>query len=215
MTRIAVAAVLAASFLICGCAEDPIPKLSDELEELDLDRRLIAVARLRVLDDDRAIELLAEALESDEELVDAAGEALAEKGRKLRTDDKPDKVNEALTRIMKNSHLEQPPRAKAAWALGEIGDRESIAALKGARSANDAKGVAASDVRTQATQALQKLGYYTRGRAPAMDEDGEVPDRALDGTPDLEQATEPTAMPEPEEATDEETAPAEPAGEST
>jgi HEAT repeat protein len=236
--------VLAASFLIGGCAEDPIPKLSDELEELVLDRRLIAVARLRDLDDDRAIELLAEALESDEELVDAAGDALAYKGCQLRTDEKPDKVNEALTRIMNNAHLEQPPRAKAAWALGEIGDRESIPSLKGAKSANDAKGVAAGDVRKQATQALEKLGYNTGGRARAMAEDGTVPDRDLDGTPDLEQATEPTAMPEPEEAepeqpeeapgtaegteaeeaeapeageeaTDEQAAPAEPEGESS
>gem|GEM_PF-2447133 len=199
MTRIVLAAVLALPFVVCGCAEDPILRLSDDLEELDLNTRLTAVAALRDLDDDRAIELLAEALESDEELIDATGNSLAYKGRKLKTDDKPDKVNEALTRIMNNTHLEGPPRAKAAWALGEIADRESIPALKGATSANDAKGVAASDVRTQATEALEKLGYNTRGRAPAMSADGEVPDSDLDGTPELPLPTAPMPKPEAEE----------------
>ncbi len=215
MTRIAIIATLVLPFVLCGCAEDPILKLSDDLEELDLNTRLAAVRTLRDLDDDRAIELLAEALESDEDLVDAAGNALAHKGRALTTDDKPDKVNEALTRIMNNTHLEQPPRAKAAWALGEIGDRESIPSLKSTRSAKDAKGVAVADVRTQAVQALQKIGFYTKGRASALDANGEVLDVALDGTPALEQPTAPTGVPPAEEeeeeaeAAEEETAPEE------
>jgi len=108
---------------------------------------------------------------------------------------------------MNNTHLEEMPRAKAAWALGEIGDRESIPALKGAKSANDAKGVAVADVRTQATEALQKLGYTAMGRSRAMTTEGEVPDADLDGTPDLEQSTEP--VPEPEAEEEEEAAQAE------
>jgi hypothetical protein len=169
---------LAASVaLLAGCLEEELRDLSDDLEALELEERLNAVERLKQIEDDRAVELLVEALEGDEELIDAAGNALAYMGRRMKTDEEPDKVNEMVEQTLKDTHLEEMVRAKAAWTLGEIGDRESIATLKGFTLDAQVQ-VKANDV-----EALKKLGYYSDGAAFAMNDDGTIKKGAFDGTP--------------------------------
>ncbi len=178
---ILLATCAAGALLLAGCLEEELRNLSDELEEIELERRLAAVERLREIDDDRAIELLVEALEGDEELIDPAGDALAYMGRWLKTDEEPDKVNEMVEQALKDTHLEEMVRAKAAWILGEIGDRESIPALKGFTA--DAQAQVKADV----IEALRKLGYYTDGAPLAMNDDGSIKPDAFDGTPEPEE----------------------------
>jgi len=163
--------------LLSGCLEEQLRDLSDQLDSLRLKQRLVAVERLKQIDDDRANELLVQALQSDEELIDAAGNALAYKGRKLKTNEKPDKVNELVEQTLKDTYLEEMVRAKAAWILGEIGDRESIPALKGF-TADVQVQVAANTI-----EALKKLGYNTDGTNFAMADDGTIKHGAFDGTP--------------------------------
>lgn len=189
MTRCSTRPGLLLGLLICpmlmgGCLEEELRDLSDDLESLDLEVRLAAVNRLKEIDDDRADELLVEALESDEELIDAAGNVLAYKGRLYKTDEKPDKINELVEQTLKDTHLEEMVRAKAAWILGEIGDRESIPALKGFTGDGKAQ-VAANTV-----EALKKLGYNTDGVAFAMADDGTIKPGAFDGTPEPEEEEE-------------------------
>ncbi|MFQ6098191.1 MAG: HEAT repeat domain-containing protein [Armatimonadota bacterium] len=179
VTLLGVVAVMAA---LTGCKRDPIEDLSDQLESLKLEERLAAIEELKNFavetEDERAIELLIEALETDEDVTEQAGNALVVVGRALKDPkEKPDKVPELLARTLANSHLESAVRAKAAWALGEIGDREAIPALKAGKSAVDAKGAAAGDVRTASAIALEKLGYTTKASDWEIPPGGERPEK--------------------------------------
>lgn len=146
-------------FLLSGCAVDPMEQLSQDIEAQELTVRQRAVLELANLKDDRAIDALVDVLQGDEELCDQAGVALVKKGREWPEEKKPNAVVEAVGRVAKNTHLLEKVRARACWTLGEIGNREAVPILKGLL--NDAKAA----VKDQARIALEKLGYYTDGRA--------------------------------------------------
>ena len=148
-----------------GCAIDPMERLVEDIEAEDLQKRETAVIRLANLDDPRALVALSEVFEDDEELMDMAAVALVKKGRELKTDEKPDPIIEGIASLGNNVHLPERVRARAVWMLGEIGDREAIPALKTAKSATLGSGHAATFARTQAGEALEKLGHSDVGRA--------------------------------------------------
>ncbi|MGD9498161.1 MAG: HEAT repeat domain-containing protein [Armatimonadota bacterium] len=150
---------------LTGCAIDPMVRLEEAIESEDIAERREAVLRLANLDDPRSIVALNEVFEDDEELRDMAAVALVKKGREQVTDRKPDPIIEGIAALANNVHLSEPIRARAAWILGEIGDREAITALKTAAGAKLVSGDVATLVRAQATQALEKLGYKQAGRA--------------------------------------------------
>jgi len=140
-------------------------RLVEDIESEDLQTRENAVVVLANLDDPRAIVALTEVFEDDEELMDKAAVALVKKGRELKTDEKPDPIIDGIAALANNVHLPERVRARATWMLGEIGDREAIPALKTAAGAKLGSGHPATFVRTQATEALEKLGNKTAGRA--------------------------------------------------
>lgn len=149
---------------LVGCAIDPMVRLLENIESEDVEVRREAVLTLANLDDPRSIVALNEVFEDDEELRDMAATALVKKGREEVTDRKPDPIIEGIAALANNVHLAEPVRARAAWILGEIGDREAIPALKTAAAAKLANGDPATLVREQATRALEKLGYKSNGR---------------------------------------------------
>ncbi len=153
---------------IVGCAIDPMVRLNEQIESEDVEVRRSAVLRLANLDDPRSVVALTEVFEDDEELQGMAATALVKKGREQVTDQKPDPIIEGIAALANNVHLSQEVRARAAWMLGEIGDREAIAALKTAAAAKLSSGAAAPLVREQANQALEKLGYKETGRPYEM-----------------------------------------------
>lgn len=152
---------LALGIVLCmaGCAVDPMDKLSQDLDSEDVTVRQQAVLALANLKDDRAVDALVDVLQGDEELCDIAGVALVKKGREVPEKKKPNPVVEAVGRVAGNTHLLEKTRARACWTLGEIGDREAVPRLKGLT------GDAMPAVAEQAKIALEKLGYYTQGRA--------------------------------------------------
>ncbi|MGC9319293.1 MAG: HEAT repeat domain-containing protein [Armatimonadota bacterium] len=161
----AIALTLTFVVLACGCAVDPMMRLNEDIEAEDVAVRRAAVLELANLDDPRAIMALNEVFEDDDELRDMAAVALLKKGREEATERKPDPIIEGIAALANNVHLSQPVRARAAWILGEIGDREAIPALKTAAGAKTAGGVAAELVQEQANKALEKLGYKSTGQA--------------------------------------------------
>jgi len=170
---------------LTGCAIDPMVRLNEDIESENVEVRREAVLILANLDDPRSIVALNEVFEDDDELRDMAAAALVKKGREEVTDRKPDPIIEGIAALANNVHLSEIVRARAAWILGEIGDREAIPALKTASAAKLANTQPATLVREQATQALEKLGYKTAGRA------FEIPMGTLE-----DQAV--TVLPEPE-----------------
>jgi len=147
-----------------GCAIDPMERLSEDIKSEDLQKREAAVIRLANLDDPRALPALSDVFENDEELMDMAAVALVKKGRELKTPEKPDAIIEGIAALANNVHLPERVRARATWILGEIGDREAIPALKTAAGAKLGSGYPATFVRTQANEALEKLGNKSVGR---------------------------------------------------
>jgi len=158
------ALVVAAAWLVSGCAIDPMVRLNEDIESEDIQVRREAVLRLANLDDQRAVMALNEVFEDDPQLRDVAAVALVKKGREQVTERKPDPIIDGIAALANNVHLSEIVRARAAWILGEIGDREAIPALKTAAGAKLASGAVAELVRAQATQALEKLGYKETGR---------------------------------------------------
>jgi len=144
---------------LSGCAEDPFDRLSDQLGGRNIESRLAAIRELKLLRDERAIDMLVHALE-DPDVINEAADALVYKGIETKTPKKDDPVIEAVTREMKATHLEPYTRAKAAWILGQIGDREAIPALKAA--AADANAL----VKARAMDSLKQLGYYATAPVP-------------------------------------------------
>ena len=165
--RVLSAGIVAILLGLCaaGCAIDPMERLVEDIESEDLQTRENAVVVLANLDDPRAIVALTEVFEDDEELMDKAAVALVKKGRELKTDEKPDPIIDGIAALANNVHLPERVRARATWMLGEIGDREAVPALKTAAGAKLGSGHPATFVRTQATEALEKLGNKTAGRA--------------------------------------------------
>ena len=164
----ALAAVAVLALLMSGCGLDPMERLNEDIEAEDIQIRKAAVLTLANLDDQRAVVALSEVFEDDDELRDMAAVALVKKGREQVTDEKPDPIIDGIAALANNIHLSEDIRARAAWILGEIGDREAITALKTATGAKTGSGAVAQLVRDHATQALEKLGYQEVGRELEM-----------------------------------------------
>lgn len=167
---------VALGLLVSGCALDPMERLKEKADSQDPRDRLAAVLELANLRDERAIEQLADLLESDEEVYDAAGVALVKQGRDNCTKKKPDPIIAMVAAIMNNVHLATANRCRAAWVLGEIGDREAIPELRKGTATKDAAGALCVPVNDQAKLALKKLGNDSDG-APF-----EIPMDGLKGT---------------------------------
>jgi HEAT repeat protein len=163
MAALLVAAALAA---VAGCALDPIERLSEDIKSQDKAVRERAVLQLANIDDDRTTDLLADVLESDDELFNMAAVALVKKGREVKEPDpkKPNPVGDAVAKILANAHLAEPFRARASWTLGEISDRRAIPPLVAGLTAKTGDKDALL-VQKMSKEALEKLGYYTDGRA--------------------------------------------------
>lgn len=165
-----------------GCGIDPMDRLYEQIDSEDVQVRRSAVLTLANLDDQRTTLALIEVLEDDEELRDMAAVGLLKKGREQVTPDKPDPIIEGLSGLMNNVHHSQPVRARGAWILGEIGDREAIPALKTASGARLRNEDPATLVREQANIALEKLGHKDTGRAFEIPM-GSLADQQLESLP--------------------------------
>jgi HEAT repeat protein len=163
--------------LLAGCALDPIEKQQDKLDSVKLAERRSAVEFLKTYEDDRTVELLVETLEGDPDLLEEAGNALVLKGREWEAEhpnakkSEQNPVIEQLSQTIGDMHLEAPVRTKACWVLGEIGSRRAIAALKGRLT-----DPSSMKVRAEATNSLDKLGYYAVTMPREMLGDGKFVD---------------------------------------
>lgn len=176
---------LAAVFLAGGCAVDPMERLTNDIQSQEVVIRTQAIQAMANLDDQRAIQELLDVLEKDDELCDLAAVALAKKGREIEQQGRTtgNQVVEDVGRVLSNAHLAERFRARAAWALGEIGSRQAVSLLLAGTKATVGAAPAAL-VREHSRQALEKLGYYSEGRPY------EIPMGTLAGTVDI--------LPEPE-----------------
>jgi hypothetical protein len=145
-------AATALALLAAGCAEDPIEQLQKDIDAPDIAVRRAAVLKLGEMKDERSVDLLVEVFQGDPDLLDMAAVQLVKKGRWTMTPEVPDPVTEAVGRTLKDLHLEENIRWRAAWVLGEIGDREALGAL-GAVGTDKKKRVV-----DEAAIAKQKLG---------------------------------------------------------
>lgn len=167
LTRmILVLALLALALAVTGCSIDPMESLTEQIKLQDKDKREAAVIALANLHDDRAVESLVDVLESDDELCDMAGVALVKKGREVDEPDpkKPNPVVDEVAKVLNNAHLAESFRGRAAWVLGEIGDRRAIPPLQTAQGGALIGVKPATVVREMAKQALEKLGFFAVGR---------------------------------------------------
>ncbi|MFO7945786.1 MAG: hypothetical protein R6V19_03090 [Armatimonadota bacterium] len=163
-----VIALLVTTMLMGGCAIDPMEQLSADIQSQDITTRTRAIQEMANLNDPRTTDELIGVLEKDSEVADIAAVALVKKGREMEREhangQQTNEIVEEVATIMNNPHLAQQFRARAAWTLGEIGSREAVAPLLTGKAAT--AGAAPADlVRKYATQALEKLGYYSEGRA--------------------------------------------------
>ena len=154
--------------MIAGCAIDPMEQLAIDIQSQDVTTREEAIIAMANLKDQRATEELLGLLEKDDELLDIVGVALVKKGREI--EQRKLQVNtivEAVGKVLGNAHLAEPFRARAAWTLGEIGSRQAVSVLLGGTLAKVGAAPAAY-VRLYSREALEKLGYYSEGRAYEM-----------------------------------------------
>lgn len=161
---LAMAAVLLS--ILTGCSIDPMERLTEDIKSQDKDVRQKAVVQLANLDDERTLDSLIDVLSGDDELSDLAGVALVKKGREVKEPDakKPNPVVDEVGKVLNNGHLTEQFRGRAAWVLGEIGDRRAIAALQTAQQAKIGEKLALV-VREMAKQGLEKLGFFSDGRS--------------------------------------------------
>jgi len=166
LTIVAAMFIIAAVLVAGGCAVDPMERLSVQIQSDDVVERRAAIYELGNLNDARTVEELLNVLEKDDELHGAAAVALVKKGREAEkaSGNAPNLVVESVGKILANAHLAEQFRAMAAWTLGEIGSREAIGALQGGTSATVGTAPAAM-VRQASTEALEKLGNASAGRA--------------------------------------------------
>ena len=159
---------------LAGCGLDPMESLGQSIVSPDLTTRKEAVQQLANLNGTRAVKKLVDALQSDEQIADLVGVALVKKGRALLTRPRENPVVKQVAEVMKAAYVLPALRARAAWTLGEIGDRRAIADLKiiAADTSLDPRLI------TEAKHALEKLGYMSEGRQPDIAPDrleGQVP----------------------------------------
>lgn len=161
---LALALVLVA---LAGCSVDPMERLTEDIKSQDKTVRERAVLTLANLDDERAVDSLVDVLEGDDELCDLAGVALVKKGREVKEPDpkKPNPVVDQVGKVLNNAHLAEPFRGRAAWVLGEIGDRRAIGPLQTAQGGAKVGEKPALVVREMAKQGLDKLGASSAGKA--------------------------------------------------
>jgi len=152
--------------ILAGCTVDPMERLTEDIKSQEKDVRQRAVVQLANLDDERSVDLLIDVLSSDDDLSALGGVALVKKGREVEEPDpkKPNPVVDEVGKVLNNAHLTEPFRGRAAWVLGEIGDRRAIPALQGGQGALVGEKPAAV-VREMAKQGLEKLGYFSVGRS--------------------------------------------------
>jgi HEAT repeat protein len=152
---------------LAGCSVDPMERLTEDIKSQDKTVRERAVLTLANLDDERAVDSLVDVLEGDDELCDMAGVALVKKGREVSEPDpkKPNPVVDQVAKVLNNAHLAEPFRGRAAWVLGEIGDRRAIPPLQTAQGGAKVGEKPALVVRENAKQSLEKLGFFSAGRA--------------------------------------------------
>ena len=150
--------------LLGGCAIPPIEELSRKIESPQVSAREQAIVALANLADRQAIRLLTEALSSDGKLCDKAAVALVKHGRQIEVTERENPVVAQVSEVLENTHLGEEFRARAAWTLGEIGDRRALPLLKEAAAGSlaDAKKPV---MKQQAAEALEKLGFNSAGRA--------------------------------------------------
>jgi len=153
--------------MLGGCTVDPMERLTEDIKSQEKAVRERAVLALANLDDERAVDSLVDVLEGDDELCDMAGVALVKKGREVNEPDpkKPNPVVDQVGKVLNNAHLAEPFRGRAAWTLGEIGDRRAIPPLQTAQGGAKVGEKPALVVREMAKQALDKLGASSAGKA--------------------------------------------------
>jgi HEAT repeat protein len=158
--------LLPALMAVAGCSIDPMERLTEDIKSQDKDVRQKAIVQLANLDDERTIESLIDVLSGDDELCDLAGVALVKKGREVAEPDpkKPNPVVDEVGKVLNNAHLTEQFRGRAAWVLGEIGDRRAIAPLQTGQGAKIGEKPALV-VREMSKQALEKVGFFSDGRA--------------------------------------------------
>jgi HEAT repeat protein len=171
MQQLPVIRILAAFALVlvalAGCSVDPMERLTEDIKSQDKSIRERAVLTLANLEDERAVDSLVDVLEGDDELCDMAGVALVKKGREVKEPDpkKPNPVVDQVGKVLNNTHLAEPFRGRAAWVLGEIGDRRAIPPLQAAQTGAKVGEKPALVVREMAKQGLEKLGNLSAVRA--------------------------------------------------
>ncbi len=162
------AVLLLASYctlMVAGCAIDPMEQLAVDIQSQDVTKRKQAIIAMANLNDQRATEELLGLLEKDDELLDVVAVALVKKGREIEQRNlQVNTIVEAVGKILGNAHLAEPFRARAAWTLGEIGSRQAVSVLLTGTLALIGAAPAAY-VREYSRQGLEKLGYYSEGRA--------------------------------------------------
>ena len=150
--------------VLAGCGEDPIEDLSRKVESPKIASREQAIVDLANVRDRRATELLSEALSGDDDLYDKAAVALVKQGRQIKVTEREIPVIEQVSKVLENTYLAEQFRARAAWTLGEIGDRRAIPILKEAAFASLADATKPIMMQ-QAAEALEKLGFNSTSRA--------------------------------------------------
>lgn len=151
--------------ILAGCSIDPMERLTEDIKSQTLTTRSDAVLQLANLKDERTIDALIDVLSGDDELCDKAGVALVKKGREVQEPDpkKPNPVVDEVAKVLNNAHLTEEFRGRAAWVLGEIGDRRAIPALQTGQAAKIGEKPALV-VQQMSKEGLEKLGFFADGR---------------------------------------------------
>ncbi len=180
-----IAVVLIAVFL-AGCSVDRVGVLEDVMDrplsaETEEAQRA-AIAELGTLKHERPLTLLIEALSG--EWLEEAGNELVYRGRRWdrkhpdvpKTDVNP--VYAALGDVAKSQHIDWQIRAKATWAIGEIG-AVGLNARRAKPFIEAAYAVNSAVVAEEMSMALDKIGVTStnsEGEGPELLRDGETVD---------------------------------------
>jgi len=142
--------------VLCGCTVNPLERLSEDLTMRSPQTRAKAAQALAQSDSKDAVLLLARQLgaETDEAVLHAIALALVSIGRRHHGEGtsfaKEQRTILYVSDELAKTNLDEINRDKAAWVLGEIGDRDALPYLIAA-------GTDAAEI------ALTKLGYYSDG----------------------------------------------------